>query len=135
MIRRTFPILTILTVLSAVLCLHDASIAREQTRLRVQKRGRLQVVTTLSDYAVLAKVIGGERVAVDSIVHSVQDPHHVRPKPSFLNMVMKADVLIATGLDLELWLPTVVNRSGNKHVRSGEIGYVAVSQGIELVDK
>jgi ABC-type Zn uptake system ZnuABC Zn-binding protein ZnuA len=80
-------------------------------------------------------MIGGERVVVDSIVHSVQDPHHIRPKPSFVQMVMKADVLIATGLDLELWLPTVVNRSGNKNVRSGEMGYVAVSQGIGLVEK
>ena len=135
MARRTFFILTMSTVLSAVLCLHDANAARERTRLRSQNRGRLQVVTTLSDYAVLAKAIGGERVITNSIVHSVQDPHHIRPKPSFVNMVMKANVLIATGLDLELWLPTVVNRSGNKHVRSGETGYVAVSQGIELVEK
>ena len=135
MIRRTFLILTAAAVLSVVLSLHDASAARERTQLRTQRKGRLQVVTTLSDYAVLARTIGGERVAVDSIVHSVQDPHHIRPKPSFVQMVMKADVLIATGLDLELWLPTVVNRSGNKHVRSGEIGYVAVSQGIDLVEK
>ena len=135
MARRTFLISTISTVLLAVLCLHDTGTARERTRLRTQQRGRLQVVTTLSDYAVLAKAIGGERVAVNSIVHSVQDPHHIRPKPSFVNMVMNTNVLIATGLDLELWLPTVVNRAGNKHVRSGEIGYVAVSQGIELVEK
>ena len=135
MARRTFLISTISTVLLAVLCLHDVGTARERTRLRTQKRGRLQVVTTLSDYAILTKAIGGERVAVNSIVHSVQDPHHIRPKPSFVNMVMGANVLIATGLDLELWLPTVVNRAGNKHVRSGEIGYVAVSQGIELVEK
>jgi len=135
MARRNFLITTISTVLLAVLCLHDAGTARERTRLRMQQRGRLQVVTTLSDYAVLAKAIGGERVAVNSIVYSVQDPHHIRPKPSFVNMVMGANVLIATGLDLELWLPTVVNRAGNKHVRSGEIGYVAVSQGIELVEK
>ncbi len=50
-------------------------------------------------------------------------------------MVREADVLISTGLDLEMWLPTVINKSGNKRVRSGEIGYVAVSQGIELVEK
>lgn len=133
--KRTFLILTMAAALSAVLCLNDTGAARERTQLRTRKRGQLQVVTTLSDYAVLAKMIGGERVAVNSIVHSVQDPHHIRPKPSFVNMVMKADVLIATGLDLELWLPTVVNRSGNKHVRSGEIGYVAVSQGVNLVEK
>jgi ABC-type Zn uptake system ZnuABC Zn-binding protein ZnuA len=135
MIRRTFLILGGAVILSSALCLHNADAARERTQLRTQRRGRLQVVTTLSDYAVLAKAIGGERIDVQSIVHSVQDPHHIRPKPSFVHMVMKADVLIATGLDLELWLPTVVNRSGNKHVRSGEAGYVAVSQGINLVEK
>jgi len=135
MLRRTFFILTMSTVLSAVLCLDNAQARRERTRMRSQQRGQLQVVTTLSDYAVIAKAIGGERIATKSIVHSVQDPHHIRPKPSFVNMVMKANLLISTGLDLELWLPTVINRSGNKHVRSGEDGYVAVSQGIELVDK
>jgi zinc/manganese transport system substrate-binding protein len=135
MIRRTLLILTAAVVLSSVLCLQAAGAARERIQLRTQRRGSLQVVTTLSDYAVLAKAIGGERIVAASIVHSVQDPHHIRPKPSFVNMLMKADVLIATGLDLELWLPTVINRSGNKRVRSGENGYVAVSQGIELVEK
>jgi len=135
MARKTSVILIMFIVLSVVLCLHDDSAAQEQRRLRMRKRGRLQVVTTLPDYAVLAKVIGGERITTSSIVHSVQDPHHIRPKPSFVNMVMNADLLIATGLDLELWLPTVVNKSGNKRVRSGEIGYVAVSQGIKLVEK
>ena len=135
MVRRTFFILTMFAILLDVLCFNDADAARQRARLRSQRRGHLQVVTTLSDYAVLAKAIGGERITTNSIVHSVQDPHHIRPKPSFVNMVMKANLLISTGLDLELWLPTVINRSGNKNVRSGEDGYVAVSQGIELVEK
>lgn len=134
MFRRAFFTVTVGAFLASSLCLYNAD-ARERARQRERKRGRLQVVTTLPDYAVLAEMIGGEWVEVESIVHSVQDPHHIRPKPSFVQMVMKADVLIATGLDLEMWLPTVVNRSGNKHVRSGEIGYVAVSQGIDLVEK
>jgi ABC-type Zn uptake system ZnuABC Zn-binding protein ZnuA len=50
-------------------------------------------------------------------------------------MVQKADVLIATGLDLELWLPTVVDKSGNSRVRSGQVGYVAASQGMKLLNK
>ena len=95
----------------------------------------LRVVTTLPDYAFLTKAIGGERVTVESIVHPIQDPHHIRPKPSFVHMIKKADVIIATGLDLEMWLPTVINKSGNKRVRSGEVGYVAVSQGMELLEK
>lgn len=135
MVRRTCLIMMAAAVLSTVMCSNDAGAARERARSRSRARGRLQVVTTLSDYAVLAKTIGGDRIDVQSIVHSVQDPHHIRPKPSFVSMLMKADVLISTGLDLELWLPTVINRAGNKHIRSGETGYVAVSHGISLVEK
>ena len=95
----------------------------------------LRVVTTLPDYAVLAKAIGGDRITVESVVHPVQDPHHIRPKPSFVHMAMRADVMISTGLDLEMWLPTVINKSGNRRIRSGEIGYVAVAHGMKLLEK
>lgn len=96
---------------------------------------RLRVVATLPDYAVLAEAIGGERISVQTIVRGDQDAHFIRPKPSFVNMVKKADVLIATGLDLELWLPTVVNKSGNRRVRSGQPGYVAAAHGMHLLEK
>ncbi len=95
----------------------------------------LRVVTTLPDYAALAKALGQDRITVQSIVHPIQDPHHIRPKPSFVSMIKRADVLIATGLDLEMWLPTVVNKSGNKRIRSGEIGYVAITHGMTLLEK
>ncbi len=96
---------------------------------------KLRVVTTLPDYAVIAKAIGGDRVVVSHIVRGDQDAHFIRPKPSFVDMVRHADVLIATGLDLELWLPTVVDKSANRRVRSGQVGYVAASQGMRLLEK
>jgi ABC-type Zn uptake system ZnuABC Zn-binding protein ZnuA len=107
------------------------------TALLVPARGeaKLRVVTTLPDYASIARAIGGDRVEVQAIVQGDQDAHFIRPKPSFINLVRNADVLISTGLDLELWLPTVVNKSGNTHVRSGEPGYVAASQGMTLLEK
>jgi zinc/manganese transport system substrate-binding protein len=95
----------------------------------------LRVVTTLPDYKFLAETVGGERVTVASIVRGDQDAHFIRPKPSFVTLVRNADVLVSTGLDLELWLPTVVNKSGNTRVRSGEPGYVAASQGMALLEK
>ncbi len=126
-------LLIVLTLLMLASTSAQAQRQREQTRLRGDRP--LRVVTTLPDYAFLAKAIGGNRVTVESIVHPVQDPHHIRPKPSFVHMVKQADVVIATGLDLELWLPTVINKSGNKRVRSGEIGYVAVTHGMDLLEK
>lgn len=95
----------------------------------------LRVVTTLPDYRVLAQAIGGDRIVAEAIVRGDQDAHFIRPKPSFVTMVKRADVLIATGLDLELWLPTVVNKSGNTRVRSGRPGYVAAAQGLDLLEK
>jgi zinc/manganese transport system substrate-binding protein len=95
----------------------------------------LRVVTTLPDYEYLAGVIGGDRVVVDAIVQGNQDAHFIRPKPSFVSLVRQADLLISTGLDLELWLPTVVDKSGNTRVRSGQPGYVAASQGMHLLEK
>lgn len=95
----------------------------------------LNVVTTLPDYATFVRAIGGTRVSVSAIVLGNQDAHFIRPKPSFVNMVKRADVLIATGLDLELWLSTVVDKSGNTRVRSGQIGYVAAAQGMPLLEK
>jgi len=95
----------------------------------------LRVVTTLPDYADIAKRIGGDRVEIQAIVHGEQDAHYIRPKPSFVAMVRRADVLIDTGLDLEMWLPTVIDKSGNSKVRSGQSGYVAVSKGLDLLEK
>ncbi len=71
---------------------------------------------------------------MDAIVRGDQDAHFIRPKPSFIDMVKQADVLIATGLDLELWLPTVVDKSGNSKVRSGKAGFVAAAQGMNLLE-
>lgn len=95
----------------------------------------LRVVTTLPDYAVLAKAIGGDRVNVQAIVRGEQDAHFIRPKPSFVDMVREADVLIDTGLDLEMWLPTVIDKAGNTRVRSGQKGYVSVSKGMHMLEK
>jgi ABC-type Zn uptake system ZnuABC Zn-binding protein ZnuA len=121
-------------LLQVLLCSGDAS-ARQRTRQRTRKRGPLKVVATLPDYGDFVKAIGGDLVEVETIVQGRQDPHHVRPKPSFHRVLRSADLLIATGLDLEMWLPTVIDRSGNKNIRSGERGFVAVSHNMVLVDK
>ncbi len=95
----------------------------------------LRVVTTLPDYAFFVREIAGDRAVVSSIVRGDQDAHFIRPKPSFAEMVRKADVLVTTGLDLEMWVPTVIDKSGNPRVRSGRPGFVAAAQGMPLLEK
>ncbi len=96
---------------------------------------KLNVVTTLSTYANIAKYIGEDKIEVNYIVQGDQDAHFVRPKPSFAVLLSKADVFVSTGLDLELWVPSLVDLSKNSKIRSGQIGYVAAYDGLELLDK
>ncbi len=126
--RLCFPL-----IIALVVCLSWTAFADDA--VRNDDEVHLKVVATLPDYATFARSIGGSRVSVSCIVRGDQDAHFIRPKPSFVNMAKEADLLIATGLDLELWLSTVVDKSGNRRVRSGQIGYVATAQGMNLLEK
>jgi zinc/manganese transport system substrate-binding protein len=95
----------------------------------------VQVVTTLPAYASIAQFIGGERVQAQSISRGDEDAHFVKPKPSYALMLKSADLFVTTGLDLELWAPVLVDKSGNSKIREGQPGYVNASQGVPLVDK
>lgn len=95
---------------------------------------QVQVVTTLSAYASIANAVGGERVEAVAISRGDEDAHFVKPKPSFALMLKKADLFVTTGLDLELWAPAVVDKSGNKKIRDGQPGFVSASQGVPMLD-
>ena len=96
---------------------------------------KINVVTTLSIYADIAKKIGVEKVDVQYITAGDQDAHFVRPKPSYAVTLSKADLFVSTGLDLELWVPTLVDMSKNENIRSGQPGFVAAYDGVDLKDK
>lgn len=95
---------------------------------------KVQAVTTLPAYAAIAQAVGGERVEARSISRADEDAHFVKPKPSYALMLKKADLFVTTGLDLELWAPVLVDKSGNRRIRDGQPGYVNASQGVPLLD-
>jgi len=96
---------------------------------------KIKVVTTSSSYAPIVSYIGGDKVEVSYIVKGYQDPHIVRPKPSLAQSLAAADLLVATGLDLEAWLPSLQDMAGNPKIMSGQPGYVGVSTGLEILEK
>ena len=114
---------------------HIMALALVFSATNLYAKTNLDVVTTLPDYASFAEVIGGDRISVKSIVRGDQDAHFIRPKPSFATALRKADVFVATGLDLELWAQTVIDNSGNGKIRSGQVGYVSAATGMNLLEK
>ncbi|UCC73515.1 MAG: zinc ABC transporter substrate-binding protein [Gemmatimonadota bacterium] len=95
---------------------------------------KLQVVTTLPTYAAIARELAGELADVSAIARGDEDPHFVNPRPSFAAMVGRADVFVVTGLDLELWVPAVIDRARNPKVVEGGPGHVVAYSGIVLLE-
>lgn len=94
----------------------------------------VRVVATLPVYASIVRAIGGSAVQVSSIADPREDAHFVRPKPSFAADIRRADMFITTGLDLELWVPPLLDRAANANVSEGGRGYVTTYTGVKLLE-
>ncbi len=94
----------------------------------------LRVVTSLPTYAAIAREIVGDRASVTAIAQGAEEPHFVQPKPSFVPLIGGADVFVTTGLDLELWVPALLDKAGNPRVSEGGRGYAAVYPGVALLE-
>jgi ABC-type Zn uptake system ZnuABC Zn-binding protein ZnuA len=96
--------------------------------------GPPKIVASLPTYASIAREIVGDQATVTAIAQGDEDPHFVQPKPSFVALLRDADLFITTGMDLELWVPALLDRAGNRKVQEGAPGYVAVYKGIGLLE-
>lgn len=78
---------------------------------------KVNIVTSVPDYAAIAREIGGDKVDVISLAKGYQDPHFVDAKPIYITKLNRADLLIYNGLDLELgWLPLLVTGARNSNI-------------------
>ncbi len=100
----------------------------------VQAQDRVKVVTTLPTYAALAREVAGDLADVESIARGDVDPHFVNARPSFAAMIRGADLFVSTGLDLELWVPALLDRANNPRVLEGAPGHVTAYSGVRLLD-
>ncbi|MEN9975131.1 MAG: hypothetical protein RLZZ282_1137 [Verrucomicrobiota bacterium] len=98
-------------------------------------RAKLNVVTTLADYAAVAREIGGDHVEITTMAKPTEDPHFVDARPSFVVKLRAADILIEGGAELEVgWLLPLLQTARNSKLEAGAVGRVQASEGIRLLD-
>ncbi len=96
---------------------------------------KLRIIATTPDLASIARAVGGDAVEVTALARPTEDPHFVDPKPSYILLLNKADVLIEGGAGLEAgWLPPLLDSARNPRIALGEPGRVVASQGISLLE-
>ncbi len=101
----------------------------------IMANAQIKVVCSFSDYASIVKEIGKEQVTVEYIGQGTQDPHFIPPKPSFAMLLKKADMWVTTGMDLEIWSSTLLDKARNKKIMDGANGFVSVSDGVMVLQK
>jgi zinc/manganese transport system substrate-binding protein len=70
--------------------------------------GQLSVVATTTLVGDLARNVGGDRVAVRTLVDPSADPHEYEPKPSDVRSISDAAVVLRSGGDVDRWLDDLI---------------------------
>ena len=97
---------------------------------------QLKVVASYPWIGYLVGQIGGDRVKVYTLVKPSEDPHFVVPKPSYIAIARSADLLLVNGAGLEVgFIPPILQQSNNSKIQPGRMGYLDLSQYIDLIEK
>ena len=95
----------------------------------------LKVLATTPEWASLTKEIGGDKVDVYAATSAFQDVHRVEAKPSLVARARSADLVVATGAQLEIgWLPVLLQESGNARIQPGSNGYFEATSALRLLE-
>ena len=77
----------------------------------------VKAVTTITIIYDLVKNIGKDKVDVDYLCRGNQDPHFLEVMPSYMLKLRNADLIFEVGLDLEKWLPQLIDGSRNTNIQ------------------
>lgn len=86
------------------------------------------VVATLPFLADFVRAVGGEHVRVTSLITGLESEHTYTPKPSDIQAVREAAVLVKVGLGLEVWVNGLIQNAENPRLI-----VVDTSRGIPLM--
>lgn len=76
------------------------------------RAAQLEVVTSFSILADIARQVGGDLVAVSSVIGPDEDAHGYQPRPSDARMLGDADLVIANGLGFDTWIERLARSAG-----------------------
>ena len=104
--------------------------------LAAPAHAQLQIITCESEWAALARELGGDKIKAESATTPFQDVHYIQARPSLIAKVRRADLVVCTGADLEVgWLPLLLRQAGNPRVQAGQPGLLIASDYVAMLEK
>jgi zinc/manganese transport system substrate-binding protein len=95
----------------------------------------VKVLACEPEWQALTQELGGDKVDVSSATNALQDPHRIEARPGLIARTRNADLLVCTGLDLEVgWLPVLIQQSGNTRIAIGQPGHFEAGTMVPRLD-
>jgi ABC-type Zn uptake system ZnuABC Zn-binding protein ZnuA len=95
---------------------------------------KLNIVATQTIFADLVRQVAGDRADVTAIASPKYNIHFIQPKPSDVRKVIKADLYVNAGLDLEAWSDPLLEAAARPELFRNGPRNVDVSKGVELLE-
>lgn len=110
---------------AALLPLTAMNAAQAQSTTSTPAAGKIPVLASFSILGDIVAQVGGDRIAVGTLVGPDQDAHVYQPTPDDIKKVTRAKLIVVNGLGFEGWLDRLAHSANYK----GEI--VVASTGIQ----
>jgi ABC-type Zn uptake system ZnuABC Zn-binding protein ZnuA len=101
-------------LLAAVACVLLTACGSDDGTGQAARSGgtHLRVVATTTQAADFARQVGGDRAAVVGLLSANSDPHEYEVRPSDVKAVIKAQLVVRSGGELDHWLDGAIDSSG-----------------------
>ena len=95
----------------------------------------LDVVATSPSMGALVKAVAGSRAKLTVLADQNRDLHKLQAKPTMMRALRGADLVVATGAELEIgWLPVAIRGAANPKILPGTNGYFEAAAQVPLLD-
>lgn len=95
----------------------------------------LDVVATSPSMGALVKAVAGSRAKLAVLADQNRDLHKLQAKPTMMRALRGADLVVATGAELEIgWLPVAIRGAANPKILPGTNGYFEAAAQVPLLD-
>src|SRR6056297_902439 len=95
----------------------------------------LDVVATSTSTGALVREVGGDHAHVTVLAPPDRDLHYLQARPSMMQALRGADLVVALGADMEVgWLPPAIRQAANPAILPGRRGYFEAAAQVELLD-
>jgi zinc/manganese transport system substrate-binding protein len=94
----------------------------------------VDVVASIPELGAIAREVGGNKVTVTAIASPNADYHTVEARPSLVQRISRAELVVRSGLGLDGWMDALMNAAGNAKLNRGGAGYVDASVDIPTLE-